>query len=458
MGGGERMGRSASAGTKDERARVPKSPSANAPEATRLPGRALTALTTSALAVPGLATQAVADTPIEQASASYAFSRYDEDNLDKSKKVDGTDGGSTQRYEVLTHQIEFDLPVSPRMDAGVDFLYEKMSGASPWFVQASGTERLQVMSGATIDDTRYDLSADLDYYMEDAKDTVSTGFSMEQDYLSVHGGIGTERSFFDKNTTFSASGGFAYDWIDPNNDRLSLARPNTGEKYSIDLFAGLSQLLTRASAVQGTVNFKYSNGYLSDPYKAIRGFDVNDEILSDRRPDEKHQASLLLRYRHHIEKLSGSAHADYRFYVDDWGVNSHTFELAWHQNIFDIVTIIPAARYYSQGKADFYDTVLPAGTDEDSPGDRSSDYRLSPYGAMSGKVKVEASLEDLFDYGPGSRSEALGFSGTFDLIVAVSYERYFSDGAFAIESVSETDEAPALVNFQVFAFTITGRF
>ena len=451
MGGGERIGKIA-------RTRVTGASPTQAPESTRLPGRALTALTTSALAVPGLATQAAADTPIEQAATSYAFSYYDEDNLDNGKKVDGPDGGSTQRYEVLTHQIEFDLPVSSRMDVGVDFLYEKMSGASPWFVQASGTERLQVMSGATIDDTRYDLSADLDYYMEDAKDTFSGGFSMEQDYLSVHGGAATERSYFDNNTTLSAAGAFAYDWIDPNNDRLSLARPNTGEKWSTDLFLGLSQLVTRASAVQGTVNYKYSNGYLSDPYKAIRGFDVNDEILSDRRPEEKHQASLLLRYRHHFEAITGSAHADYRFYVDDWGINSHTFELAWHQNLFGLVTIIPAARYYSQGKADFYDTVLPAGTDEDDPGDRSSDYRLSPYGAMSWKIKAEAALEDLFDYSPGSRAEALGFSGGLDLIVAFSYERYFSDGAFAIESVSDSEEAPALVNFQVFAFTLTGRF
>lgn len=421
-----------------------------------LPGRALTALTTSALAIPGIVAPARADTPIEQASSSYAFSYYNEDNLDRNKRL--PNGGSLQRYEVLTHQIEFDLPVSNRMDAGVDFLYEKMSGASPWYVTASGDERLQVMSGATIDDTRYDLSADLDYYMEDAKDTIAAGFSKEQDYFSVHGSLGTERSFFDKNTTFSTSATFSYDWIEPNNPNLSLARPSAGEKWSVDLFAGLSQLLSRTSAIQGTLNYKHSDGYLSDPYKAIKGFALNDVIVSDRRPDQKDQVSLLLRYRHHFEPITGSLHTDYRFYVDDWGVNSHTVEMGWHQNLFGWLTIVPGVRYYTQSQADFYDTVLQAGTIESTPGDRSSDYRLSPYGAISWKIKAETALEDLIDYQPGNRVEMLGFSGGIDLFLAFSYERYISDGAFAIEKVSDADEAPALVNFQVFAVTLTGRF
>lgn len=422
-------------------------------DAQALPSRALTALTTSALAVPGLALPARADTPIEQASAAYAFSYYVEDDLSPGRF---SGNGSRERYEVLTHQLELDFPVSPRMDVGIDFLQEKMSGASPWFVQASGNERLQVMSGATIDDTRYDLSADLDYYMEEAKDTFSAGFSKEQDYLSIHGGAGTERSFFEKNTTLSGSFAASYDWIEPNNPNFSQARPSAGEKWAIDLFMGASQILTRASAVQVTANYKHSNGYLGDPYKAII---VGDEILSDLRPDRKNQGSIMVRYRHHFEMsdlFSASAHVDYRFYADDWSITSHTFELGWHQNIGP-VTIVPAARYYSQGKADFYDTVLPAPIGA-PPRERSSDFRLSPYGAVSWKVKVETALQDILHYRPASRLAGIGFSGGLDLFLSVSYERYLSDGAFALVSVARRDEAPALVDFQIWAVTLSGRF
>lgn len=418
-----------------------------------MPSRALTALTTSALAVPGLALPARADSPIEQATAAYAFSYYLEDDLSPGKFADGV--GSRQRYEVETHQFEFALPVSSRIDVGVDFLYEEMSGASPWFVTFDDDEdkTVQAMSGATIEDTRYDLTADLGYYMEESRDNFSLGFSKENDYLSVHGGLGTERSFADKNTTFSLSGSFAYDWIEPNRDGFP-SRPKAGEKWSVDLFTGLSQVVSRSAAVQATFNYKHSDGFLSDPYKLIAVIDGAN--LNDQRPETKDQASLLARYRQHIEPLSASLHLDYRFYADSWEITSHTFDLAWHQTVLDWLTLTPGLRYYSQSKAEFYETLLPIGASESM--DRSSDFRLSPYGAISWKLKAEVGLEDVLDYGVGSSAEALGFTGALDLILALSYERYISDGAFAIVSVSESDEAPGLVDFQIFAVTLTGRF
>jgi hypothetical protein len=332
-----------------------------------------------------------------------------------------------------------------------------MSGASPWFVTTDPNtgQPVQVMSGATIDDTRYDVLADVDFYMDRGKDTLSAGFSLEQDYTSFNVGIGTERNFNDKNTTFNASGAFSYDWIEPNNPQVSQARPTSGEKWSIDLFAGLAQILTRASTAQFTVNYKHADGYLADPYKAITSLGGGGAVLSDLRPDTKDQASFLLRYRHHIEAVHASAHVDYRFYLDDWGTTSHTVEVAWYQNLFEWLTITPSFRWYSQGKADFYDTVLPSGP---PPSERSSDYRLSPYGAYSYKIKADVELQDLWSYEPPGWLEAIGITDGLDLIASLSYERYFSDGDLAIVSVSEQDEAPGLVRFRVVAFTLSGRF
>lgn len=425
------------------------------------PGKALTALTTSALALPGIAGSARADAPIERASGSSSFSYYREDNLSPSRFSDD-DQGSRERYEVFTKQLRFDVPVAERVDLGIDFLYEEMSGASPWFVLVDEDNpeegRLQVMSGATIEDERYDLTLDADFYMDEGKDTVSGGFSMERDYLSIHGGLGTERNFNDKNTTFSGSFAFAYDWIEPTDADLFETRPDERERYSFDLFFGISQIITRASTAQVTVNYKHSDGYLSDPYKGIRGIGPGDSLLSDQRPDTKDQVSILVRYRHHFEPVTGSLHLDYRFYGDDWGVFSHTAEMGWYQNFFDMVNIVPSVRWYSQSKADFYDTVLVAGVTEDNGASRSSDFRLSPYGAFSWKIKAEVELLDLFEYQPPAWLETLGVSEGFDLTAALSYERYISDGDLSVVSVKESDEAPGLVRFRLFAFTISGRF
>ncbi len=417
------------------------------------PSKTLTALTTSALALPGIAGSARADAPIERASASGSFSYYKEDNL-SPRKFEGT--GDRERYEVFTKQLRFDLPVSERIDIGVDYLYEQMSGASPWYVKADpGTgDRLQVMSGATIEDERHDLLIDTDFYLDRGKDTFSVGFSKEKDYASVNLGIAAERHLNDKNTTVSIAGGFSYDWIDPTDPGFSVARPASGEKWSIDLFGGISQILSRSSTVQFTINYKHSDGYLSDPYKAITDLTFTN-IFSDRRPDTKEQASFLLRYRHHFESVSGSLHTDARVYTDDWGVSSYTAELAWYQNFFEWLTIAPTVRWYSQGKADFYDTVLPAAT---PPKFRSSDFRLSPYGALSGRIRVDVELLDILNYNAPEMLQSLGISEGLDLIASVSYERYFSDGGFGVVSVSEVDEAPGLVRFHVFAVSLSGRF
>jgi hypothetical protein len=420
------------------------------------PSRALTAFTTSALALPGIAGSASADAPIEEAKAAASFSYYKEDNLSPSKFSTSGGTGSRDRYEVFTGQFRLDMPATARTDIGVQLLYEEMSGASPWYVLPDSTGKpLQVMSGATIEDERFELLVDADFYLDRGKDTISAGFSTENDYESVNVGLGTERNYNDKNTTLSAAGGFSYDWIDPTDPGFSLARPSSGEKWSIDLFAGLSQIVSRASTVSFTVNYKHSDGYLADPYKAIVELGASGTLLSDIRPDTKDQVSLLARYRHHFESVTGSMHADYRFYNDDWGVTSHTVELAWYQNFFEWLTITPSVRWYTQGKADFYETVLPAGN---VPSKRSSDYRLSPYGALSYRIKAEVEFDNVLEYDPPAWLEVIGVSDGLDLIASLSYERYFSDGDFSVVSVSESDEAPGLVRFRVFAVSVTGRF
>jgi hypothetical protein len=269
-------------------------------------------------------------------------------------------------------------------------------------------------------------------------------------------GIGTERNYNDKNTTLSASGAFSYDWIDPTDANDFLARPDHEEKWSIDLFGGLTQILTRASAMSFTINYKHADGYLSDPYKAITGApSLGIGVEADRRPSGKDQVSLLARYRYHFEPITASVHGDYRFYADNWGTISHTAELAWYQNVLEWLTITPSVRWYSQSKADFYENVLQSTS---IPSNRSSDYRLSAYGAVSWKLKAEVELLDVWSYNTPTWLQTIGVSDGLDLIVAASYERYFSDGDLGLYDVKESEEAPALVRFRVFAFTLTGRF
>lgn len=419
------------------------------------PSPTLTALTTSALALPGIAGSARADAPIEQMSSTAAFSYYKEDDL-PSRKFDPATG-DRERYEVFTFQMRHDVPVSERVDVGIDFLFEHMSGASPWFVtEGDPGEQLQVMSGATIEDRRIDVAMDVDYFLDNGKDTFTAGVSTERDYLSGHFGLATERHFNDKNTTFNFSGAFSYDEIEPTDADVFQNRPDQENRWSIDLFAGLAQIISRASTAQLTVNYKHSDGYLGDPYKEVAfGRAVTNSNVSDERPSGKEQVSFLARYRHHFEDANGSLSADYRIYFDDWGMVSHTVDLGWYQTFWDWLTISPSARWYSQSKTNFYEPFLQVAN---APRHRSSDYRLSPYGAISVRLKVEGEFLEVWDYSAPAPLEAIGITDGLALLLGISYERYWSDGDFGLQQLGEFEQAPALVNFHLAAVTISARF
>ncbi|MCZ6606351.1 MAG: DUF3570 domain-containing protein [Alphaproteobacteria bacterium] len=390
---------------------------------------ALSALTASAMALPGLAGAAAADGgPVSQFSVDAGYSYYKEDNLPVKKSQ--ANNPTRERMEIHSYQMRIDAPLDDRMDVSVDLGFETMSGASPWYVfqAAPGEDLVQVMSGATIDDTRFDALGTGNYYLDWGSASAAAGFSIEDDYYSGNLGLAVSRDFNDKNTTLSAGTGVSLDWLEPTQDRGDPGRPTHEDKQSINVYAGISQILTRHSAIQSTFSYDYSTGYLSDPYKRAS---VAGNLERDQRPSTRNQFTWLTRYRHHLSAFNGTLHLDYRFHADDWSINSSTFDIAWYQDLLWGIQIIPSFRYYSQSEADFYEPVYLAPKANEK---YSSDYRLSPYGAISYRLKAEVTQE---------------IAGGILIVGSLSYERYDSDADLALQNVSV--ENPGLVDFHLFA-------
>jgi hypothetical protein len=390
---------------------------------------ALRALTTSALALPGVAS---AEGQTGQIAFEYGFSYYSEDDLDSSKV---SAGGEKSRYEIFSSDFHVRYPIAERLDLGVDFTYETMSGATPWYViPDEDGDPVQVMTGATIEDQRFDALASGRYYLDNGAVNVATGVSVENDYVAFNGSLGGEWSLADQNTTLLGGAGFSIDRIEPTDAASDPFRPREEDKASFSVFAGISQVIRRDIAVQSTLSYKNSQGYLSDPYKRAL---VLGTPQADDRPDVRHQISWLNRYRHHFSAIDGSLHADYRFYIDDWSITSHTLELAWHQSLWHTLRLIPSFRYYTQSQADFYGPFFNVAR---SDGHYSSDYRLSPYGALSWRLTAETRFE-FFDV---------------NWIADVSWERYTSSGDYALGSVKVAN--PGLVSFNLISFSVTASF
>jgi hypothetical protein len=399
----------------------------------------LEAITSSLLALTGIAgtTPAAADAPPEGVRIDYSFSSYNEDSISSSDQF----GGDDERYEIEIHQFSYRAPWGEKIDIGLDLAYETMSGASPWFTlldpNGSG-EALQAMSGATIDDDRTDFTLSGNYYLDNGRIGLATGLSTEKDYDAINLSVDWERHFNNKNTTLSAGLGLSFDEIDPTDDpTIDPTRPTSEDKETYTLFVGASQILSRNSLLQGSLTYKYSDGYLSDPYKLVY-FTSTTSTGRDLRPDSRHQWALLTRYRRHVPRWNGSFHGDYRVSFDDWGIVSHTLEFAWHQQVLRSLKLVPSLRYYSQSEADFYAPWFTA------PGsEQSSDYRLSPYGAFSYGLKAETFFKT-------------PWTGRLGWRAALEVERYVSDGDYALVEVDV--ENPGLVSFTVVSLNLTTRF
>jgi len=397
---------------------------------------ALQALWGSALALSCLPQAARADAPAERFSADYSFTQYSEDSLPSEKVF----FGETSRYEIEMHQLAFRAPLGATSDLGIELVHETMSGASPWYsipdIPGPGSEPLQFMSGATIDDARTDVLANFNRYYENARVGYSAGYSTEKDYKSINVGVDGETHFNDGNTTISGGLGISLDSIDPTDADLFSTRPDSESKKSLSLMGGFSQILNRAVLVDTSLTYRFSDGYLSDPYKAVWHQD-STSVVSDERPDSRHQIAWLSRFRGHVRELGGTLQADYRLGWDDWGILSHTIELAWHQQFGPRFSLTPSFRYYSQSEADFYRPYYDLGENVGSL--RSSDYRLSAYGAILFGLK-------------GQYHFRTRWTGKRDLALTLAWDRYFSSEDLSFDPGDK--EAPGLVDYHTLTLSL----
>ncbi|HVK98339.1 MAG TPA: DUF3570 domain-containing protein [Dongiaceae bacterium] len=377
----------------------------------------LAALTGAALALPAIAQLAHADSAPVKTEVGYRYSQYQEDDLSQSQILIG----SPERYDVDNHAFRLVTPLNAQLGLTVDASYETMSGASAYGVaeDAQGEPKL-IMTGASIDDRRNDVSASLRHYRDNGSIAVSVGWSDEKDYTAYNAALEAEQSSADRLTTYSGGIGYSSDTIEPVQE-AGINRPDSEDKSTINGFAAITRILSASWQVQGGLFAGFNDGYLSDAYKA-----------RDIRPDERQSFGAMARSRYFMPDLQAALHADYRYYSDDWGIQSHTLEFAWHQSLTKQLRLVPLLRYYSQSQADFY-------VDNDSishTGDQSSDYRLSPFGAIA--------------YGLGLVYEETSWRLTANV------ERYDSEGDLALESVDR--ENPMLVSYTLLAVGVDYRF
>jgi hypothetical protein len=394
----------------------------------------LFALTSAALAMPGITQAAV---PPENPQFGLRYSMYSEDALPAANTLGSSE---VDRYDIGVLHLKGIIPYSEKVSFAVDMDYESMSGASPWYLvkDPSSTDAKVIMTGASIDDSRLDMRAAGSYYLPDARLDVNAGFSTEDDYQSFFGGMGTALEFYQQQLVVDMSMSFSADRLEPTPTDRSLPgtdaiRTTDERKGSYGIYVGFTQVVNRLMTFQSGVNMLLKTGYLSDPYKLVQVTApqlIDDELIdvantiNENRPGDRSSVVWVNRARAYFESYAAALHLDYRYYTDNWELNSHTIDASWHQEFDDNWTLTPGIRLYQQTEASFYAPYYLEPRDDEF---YSSDYRLSDFTATSYYFDLRKKLGDV------------------DLIFA--YEDYNSKG-----------DSPALTNFMLMTVGFDYRF
>lgn len=243
-----------------------------------------------------------------------------------------------------------------------------------------------VMSSAS-PETRRQANFGLSHEWNEAAINVGGGFSRERDYQSSFGSIGGRLDFNQKLTSVKFGGGYtsskigaildhdsspyitktAYEQQIVKRDGSDILR---GERQDWVSNIGLTQILNKNALVDANISYTHSSGFLENPYKAtsiifIDPANLNNNLirgdvraLIEQRPNIRNQVALNAKYIHYINTFNAAMHLGYRLSVDDWGVNTHTFDASWVQPIGSGWTLTPRIRYYSQDSASFYRPYL----------------------------------------------------------------------------------------------------
>lgn len=337
----------------------------------------LTALMSAALALPILALPNKAaglENPLENAAIGYRILEYRED------------GGRMKVREPLLWAKaslgQFDFSASGMVDL--------VTGASPLFVSNATGTPVQTLSGASIRERRDAAEVKIARRMDNWSLGLSRNVSFEKDYASRAFGIEAKVDLAEKNTTLQMGLGRSSDEIRSVEDPTLNERRRTRE-----FLIGVTQIIDPRSIVQSNLQFTRGKGYFNDPYRFTTTFfsDAAPIFYTDVRPGERKQTAWLTRYRRSMPDFQGVAAIEYRYYTDDWGVRSHTFDASFTRTIAEGWKVTPALRYYTQTQADFYRTVLPESIRGRQDVASSSDQRLAAFGGLQPSVKVTYVLQ-----------------------------------------------------------------
>jgi hypothetical protein len=358
---------------------------------------------------------------LESAEVDFLMSYYQQDGDHAAV----TGGIGTEKLNNITPTIVVSIPLNEDDVLTIDgeisaYTSASSSNINPFdgpgeadpFVETTGASAGDVWLSGT---GTYSHSSDDRNRIWSAKLSISN----EYDYFSIGIGGGYSRLFNEKNTEVGINGNVYFDsWhpvypyeLRPFMDGGSGYFPGTPaykpsftsgfnntsrNSYSVGIF--VSQILSKR--LQGSISADYviQQGLLSTPFQRVYFSDVDSSFngkfrLADdieRLPDSRYKLAIGGRLNYYINEFL-SLRGFYRYYFDEWGIQSNTISLEIPVKITSSFTVYPSYRFYNQTAADFF---APYAQHLSTDQYYTSDYDLSEFSASQFGLGI--SYTDIF--------------------------------------------------------------
>jgi hypothetical protein len=334
------------------------------------------------------------------------------------------------RVSVSAPTLSASYDIGTDFNIKADFVHDAVSGATPSWQpdSASGASGRDNTGDYVYGNQEFDEARNAGSLMLTTRfanrDELYTGidYSRESDFDSKS--VSAEyMHYMDKSHNQSVNIGVSYAFneiLSYNYDSGSGASQKE-ESNSLNIQAGISQVINDHTAVKIEAFTILDDGYLTNPHaNIIRDYNTaNKKMVTENRPDKRTAYGINFKY---ISMFGDnlSFKANYRFYTDDWDVTSHTVDHDIYYALNKKVTFGAGFRIYTQSEANFYNKNKDFFTNEEYA---SSDERLSEFDAITYKASIDFKQNDKISYNLGAQfySQSTGLDATM-LTTGVKYK------------------------------------
>lgn len=221
---------------------------------------------------------------------------------------------------------------------------------------------LKANSSASSADTRIYPSISWSRENEAKRNTILGGvsYSSEYDYQSVGANIGYSKKTANKMGEVTARFQTFIDQVSlvtpvelrPNNNGGDDDDYGTEGRKTFALSLSYAQIINKDLQLELMTDFVSQSGYLSLPFHRV--YFMDGSVHQETLPDSRFKFPVGMRANYFIGDHV-ILRSYYRFYMDDWGLKSHTINLELPVKLSPFISLSPFYRFYNQSGTKYFD-------------------------------------------------------------------------------------------------------